>query len=63
MRFSVFAEMCLPKSVTQVRGFTLDSYTNFDWEGSAMDRRERPPLDKIPGHESNGIDGSSIRGG
>ena len=27
-----------------------------------MDRRERPPLAKIPRHESNGIDGSSIGG-
>ena len=27
------------------------------WE---MDRRERPPLDKIPCHESNGINGSLI---
>ena len=27
-----------------------------------MDRRERPPLAKIPRHESNEIDGSSIGG-
>ena len=27
-----------------------------------MDRRERPPLAKIPRHESNGIDGLSIGG-
>ena len=41
---------------------TLASETIVDGGHWEMDRRERPPLAKIPCHESNGIDDSSIGG-
>ena len=41
---------------------TLASKTIIDGGHQAMDRRERPPLTKLPRHESNGIDGLSIGG-
>ena len=41
---------------------TLASETIIDVGHREMDRRERPPPAKIPRHESNGINGSSIGG-
>ena len=41
---------------------TLASENIVDRGHQEMDRRERPPLAKIPCHESNIINGASIRG-
>ena len=41
---------------------TLASETIVDRGHRAVDRREMPPLAKIPHHESNGIDGSLFEG-